>query len=277
MSSLLLGKSHEMKYDEICEIPLVQATSTYTPVSHCKFIDAVIDSVTDSGMHPMGLRCGVQDTTVKGDLIPGGKMFGLLDIDNGMNPQGDDLKLSVGFRNSYDKSMSAGIVIGSSVMVCDNMMLTGELFAARRHTLNVWNDIIPMIMAVLSVATRQHEIDQQMRVGFKEIGIGESEGLDMLGKMAAHGFLSYAGGGGSAFATAIKEWQEPSYSEFEDRNIWSLYNACTYGTKKSTISNIVMDNAKATMFFRNTVMPELTVQSKSLSEEIQETRLQFAV
>jgi hypothetical protein len=38
-----------------------------------------------------------------------------------------EAQLAIGFRNSHDKSMAVRIAVGASVMVCDNMLITGDI------------------------------------------------------------------------------------------------------------------------------------------------------
>jgi len=50
------------------------------------------------------------------------------------NESAADFALVVGLRNSHDKSFPAGLVIGASVLVCDNLSFSGEVRLARKHT-----------------------------------------------------------------------------------------------------------------------------------------------
>ena len=49
----------------------------------------------------------------------------------------------VGVRNSHDKSFPAGLVIGASIFVCDNLSFSGEVKLARKHTVHVESVICP--------------------------------------------------------------------------------------------------------------------------------------
>lgn len=50
-------------------------------------------------------------------------------------------QISLGFRNSIDKSISVGLCAGTYVTVCSNMMFSGEWMVFRKHTKNVLEDL----------------------------------------------------------------------------------------------------------------------------------------
>jgi hypothetical protein len=273
MSVLCLHSgAHLVPREELFKVPVPNATKSYCPVEHFKLIDSIEQSATSNGHIVESVEVGIQDAKRGEEFIPGAKMFGIMRLKSEGDTGGDNLRLDIGIRNSYDKSIAVGIAAGASVFVCDNMMITGEVQAVRKHTPNVWQDVFPMINAVMAMANKQHELDQQMRDTFKGIGMGTQAGLDVLGCMAAHGHLSYAGGGSSMFALAIREWLTPSFEEFHGRDVWSLYNATTFGTKKSTLSNAMLDNAKATLFFRDRYAYDITESAQELNEDLNELR-----
>lgn len=277
MSTLCLHSGAEIAQREaLIEIPVPSATRSYCPVEHFKLLDLIEKAVGTQNHVIDNLEIGIQSVKRGEDTIPGAKMFAIMRLKTD-GPSGDDnLRLDIGIRNSYDKSVAVGIVAGASVFVCDNMMITGEIQAVRKHTPNVWQDILPMVTAVLMMANKQHELDQQMRSMFMDNDITTGDGMDLLGSMAAHGYISYAGGNSSMFAIALREWQEPTFEDFHPRNIWSLYNACTFGTKKSTMSNAMLDNAKVTCFFRDQFAPYVTTEAEVINTELLELREELA-
>lgn len=277
MSVLSLHSGAELaQREELIEIPVPNATKTYCPVEHFKLLDLIEQAANDQGHEIEKLDIGIQSATRDKITIPGAKMFSIMRLKTSDEQlSGDDLRLDIGIRNSYDKTVAVGIVAGASVFVCDNMMITGEIQAVRKHTPNVWQDILPMVTAVLAMANKQHELDNLMKEIFKTISIETGAGLDLLGKMAAHGFISIAGGNSSMFALAIREWTTPTFEEFHGRNIWSLYNACTFGTKKSTMNNAMVDNAKVTCYFRDEFAQDVKHKADFLNEELTEIREQL--
>ena len=117
--------------DDLRNIPLPEETPTYKPVSH-------YDLATNlAKVSATLLRDYSLEKSNYGLARDGAQLFGVHTYRNGS----DSMGLSIGFRNSYDKSMSVGIAIGASVFVCDNLALTGEISISRKHSANVWQDL----------------------------------------------------------------------------------------------------------------------------------------
>lgn len=276
MEGMLLHKgAFDVQKEELCDFELPQATRSYGVVPHAALVEN-IEMVLDKHNLPIvSSRFAVQHVTREKKEIKGARMFGLITTDIADGEGGDSISLSFGFRNSYDKSMSVGMAAGGKVFVCDNLMITGEVQVLRKHTVNVRRDINPMIEAITIMSRKQHELDVEMKERMKCLEISKEPGMDLLGAMAAHGFLSYAGGSGSMFALALEEWDNPSHEEFSDRNIWSLYNACTAANRKNSVANVMVENAKVTSFIRDMFLHDLTERAKGISNDMVKIRANF--
>jgi len=60
-------------------------------------------------------------------------MFGVITFRKINSTSEENIKVAIGIRNSYDKSMSSGLVVGSTVIVCDNLMFVGDIKVMREH------------------------------------------------------------------------------------------------------------------------------------------------
>ena len=61
------------------------------------------------------------------------RFFGIINLDT---PLATGVGLSVGVRNSVDRSFPIGMACGSHCFVCDNMAFRAELLVRRKHTIN---------------------------------------------------------------------------------------------------------------------------------------------
>ena len=59
------------------------------------------------------------------------RFFGVLDIEA---PLAEGVTLSVGVRNSNDKSFPIGFCEGNRTFVCDNVAFSSEVVITKRHT-----------------------------------------------------------------------------------------------------------------------------------------------
>jgi len=204
--------------DDLREIPMPEETRSYKPVSH---YDLAKNLAEVSGTL---LRDYELERSQYGLARDGAQLFGVHTYRNGS----DSMGLSIGFRNSYDKSMSVGIAIGASVFVCDNLALTGEIAIARKHTSNVWNDLEEL--TITTIYRSQHNFtriveDAQVMQGQH---LTDNDAYRLLGLLYGQGVITPR-----QIPVVKKEWLTPSHEEFEDRNVWNFYQAVTEALKSA--------------------------------------------
>jgi hypothetical protein len=161
----------------------------------------------------------------------GAQMFGVHTYKNGIS---GSMGLSVGFRNSYDKSMSVGIAIGASVFVCDNLALTGDIAIMRKHTQNVWNDLEELI--ITTIYRSQHNFTKIVEDAevMKGKYLGNDDAFRLLGLLYGNDVISPR-----QIPVIKKEWLNPSHDDFSSRSVWSFYNACTEALKTAPPNKIM--------------------------------------
>jgi len=215
--------------DDLRNVPLPAETESYTPVSH---YDLAVN------LAEIGRELLKDYTFCKaqyGLARHGNQLFGVHMYQNGSAEMG----LSVGFRNSYDKSMSVGICIGASVFVCDNLAFTGEITVMRKHTVNVWSDLEEMM--ITTVYKSQHNflriVEDARRM--KTVAISNEQAFALMGRLFGHNVMTPR-----LLPVFRREWLKPQYPDFEPRNLWSLYNAGTEALKGCPPNRILEKHLK---------------------------------
>jgi hypothetical protein len=220
MSKVLLhcgGQSATRK--DIETIPVPEQTDTYMPVPHNKLIDTV-GGIGFKVLQPHGYRMVGESFGLSRN---GKQFFGVLTYKNG----NDGLGLSVGFRNSYDKSMTIGICSGAKVFVCDNLAFHGNVTVLRKHTANVWTMLEEQTIGVLFKSLDNYEAICIDMAGMKETVITDDTAFRTLGLLYGHKTLSLR-----QLEQARKEWVKPSFEDFAmKKDMWRLYNAGTFALK----------------------------------------------
>ena len=223
--TLLLHKGAEpATIEQLAMIPLPQETRSYKPVAHHELAN-MLSSMAGNLLPEFTLS-----STQFGLASDGAKMFGVHTFKNGDSALG----LSIGFRNSYDRSLSVGIAVGAQVFVCDNLMLTGDLTVLRKHTSNVHADIDGLALSAIyrsRSAFNQIKADAEV---MKQIPMSDDEAYRMLGLIYGRGIINPR-----MIPVVKKEWLEPSHDAFEERNLWSFYNAVTESLKSSPPQSIM--------------------------------------
>ena len=210
--------------EELAAIPLPKETRSYKPVSHQAL--AIMLSTIASDLLPEFELVNMQFGLAR----DGAQMFGIHTFKNGSSAMG----LSIGFRNSYDKSLSVGLAVGSTVFVCDNLCLSGEVNVLKKHTLNVVASIESLALsAIYKSRSAFNQIQEDAEV-MKGIPLSDDDAYRTIGLLYGNGILTPR-----QIPVVKNEWLKPSHDDFEGRNVWSFYNACTESLKSSPPQSIM--------------------------------------
>lgn len=107
---------------ELRAIEAPERTKTWNPVSHGAVLDQVNSVLHDFGITTISLRADVNKT--------GTNSFVTHQLDTGSD---DVRKLELGWRNSIDKKFSLGFTAGNTVIVCSNLVFSGQWMEFRKH------------------------------------------------------------------------------------------------------------------------------------------------
>jgi hypothetical protein len=222
--STLSGKNR-VSFKDLQNVPPPQKTKSYVPVLHSELARLVKDIGSDV-LH--GFTFHKEQYVLARD---GNQMFAIHSYQN----SSDEMGLSIGFRNSYDKSLSVGIALGASVFVCDNLVFSGEVTTFRKHTSNVQMDLRKMI---LDVVFSQKENYNKLSLDAKHmqsLDVTDDTAFRLMGLLFGRGILTPR-----QLPVVKREWLEPTHEAFTDRNLWSFYNAATEALK-STPPAMIME------------------------------------
>jgi len=233
MSSILLGNSDTVTRAMVEAVPLPERTRSYNPVAYGDAIDFLHETIADKLALPI-----ISETyglNKKGD-----QLFALATLDTGEGESG----LSIGLRQSYNKSLALGVAVGSRVFVCDNLCFSGDAFmVVRKNTTNVWDDFKALVAAQVAGALGHHSNMQADVAKLKATACNMRRGYSFLGVMQGEGLLTP-----TQATVAFGDWTTPRHEEFADRNMWGLYNAITEGLKKGAPARTINRHAGAHSF-----------------------------
>jgi hypothetical protein len=192
---------------DVASVPVPEETDSYVPVPFSRFIEEVEFHVP---------RFGLTITEERFALARDGEqMFGVLTCTNGVAHS--DYALAIGLRNSYDRSLSVGLIAGSHVMCCDNLGFSGEVGMQRKHTANVFRDLPDLIYRMLSgVSSLQSRIHAE---------IAEMKECELHVKSTDHFMVEAVRQNAlpaSQLPKVIDAWEKPRHEELAPRTAWSL-------------------------------------------------------
>ena len=203
----------KISLEELQQIPTPPATETFSPLSHGDFVK-LIESVSDKVLRPQGYQIGDLQLTVAKE---GQQLFGAMTFDKDR----DDLKLSLSFRQSMDKSMAAAIAIGGRVTICYNMMIIGKEVVFRKHTGDVTKALKDKIVLTLFDVDDAYTGLQEDQARMVNVPMADDPAFGAFGVAYAHGILT-----STQLSRAVQEWKEPTF-DHGAKSAWSWYNTIT--------------------------------------------------
>ncbi len=197
---------------DLAAVPVPEPTESYHPVPYGRFIEEV-----EIHVPRFGLKIQSEQFALARE---GTQMFGALTCTNGHGAA--DYVLAIGLRNSYDRSLSVGLVAGTRTFICDNLAFSGEVKMNRKHTVHVFRDLPDLIYRMLSqVSSMRTRIDGEIAaMKVRELPPTHAHHL-MVEAIRANVLPA------SRLPKVIEAWDEPRHEEFAPRTAWSLFNAFT--------------------------------------------------
>lgn len=189
------------------------ATRSFKPIPHGKLY-----SLVEQELESMGLTI-VQDVHALAheDM----RYFGMMEVKS--KDASRDYSTVIGLRNSNDKAYPAGLVVGSGVLVCDNLSFLGEIQVARRHTRHILRDLPTLVAGAVAKVSRVEAFQDERISRYREHELVDAEVNNMLIESLDRGIISSA-----KIGQVLGEWREPRHPEFaEGKTAWRLMNAYT--------------------------------------------------
>jgi len=134
---------------------------------------------------------------------------------------GDEVGLRLTLQNSFDRSLRVSFALGMLRLVCTNGMTTleNEQSMTKKHSSNVETGFLSEALQK-AIGGWDNAIDKMESLSHK--AIEHDQGLTILGNLVRMGALS-----DRMSAEIAKVWNDPTYEEDKDRNLYNLYNATT--------------------------------------------------
>ena len=214
--STLLASTEKLTRQQLTLVATPPGTATHRPVPHAELVQALVETL---GFRHIAV---VQDEyAVSKD---GMKMFGVLDLDTGMN----GCRFSIGIRNSHDKTMRLAMTVGYRVFVCENMAFSGDFEPVlAKHSKN-----FSLVNALsIGVDQMQRNFDGMRR---QVDTWRESQVADVTAKLIIYrAFIQSDLEVPKHLALPVHDlYFNPTHEEFQPRTMWSLSNAFTSAFKE---------------------------------------------
>tara|TARA_Y100000310_G_scaffold56232_1_gene51591 strand:+ start:27227 stop:28024 length:798 start_codon:yes stop_codon:yes gene_type:complete len=240
-------------------VSLPNRTRTYTPVPHGEVVDIVETEAQNMGL------------TVKNPVFglarKGQQLFGAFEV-VGQDHLGGEVQLMLGFRNSYDKSLSLGVCFGAKVFVCSNLCFSGYAgeegvagSISQKHTTFVYEKVMDKLHAGLSQFGIFRDAQEKFFGRLGEAKLDDDKAYATIVRAAQADAIRNAD-----ILDVAKVWNyqehrpeteetpDDWHTEFQPRNAWSLFNCFTEAQKidqrKNSFYHASNRSLRLTKFFQ---------------------------
>jgi hypothetical protein len=198
-------------------VPTPKPTETWQPIPHEQFVQQVERELPRYGLDVVNAAYALTHD--------GGRFFGLLQVTrNGLeNP---DYSLVVGLRNSHDKTLTAGLVAGSQVFVCDNLAFSGEVSVSRKHTSLITMDLPGLIGNAIGRLLGLFQVQDERVRRYQATVLSDADAHDLTIRALDKRVIC-----ASKIPEVLREWRSPSHDAFRPRTAWSWFNSVTENLK----------------------------------------------
>jgi len=202
----------EVPRKALAAVPTPAPTETWRPIPHEEYVRQV-----EWELPRYGLDIVHEAHALTHD---GTRYFGLVQVQNGCNSP--DYSWVLGLRNSHANTLTARIVAGAQVFVCDNLAFSGEESVSRKHTAYILEDLPGLVGNALGRLLLMFRSQDQRVERYRATRLNDADAHDLTIKALDSGVVC-----ASKIPELLKEWREPRYREFEPRTVWSYFNATT--------------------------------------------------
>ena len=229
-------------FNTLGQVPVPAHTRSYRPVPYQDAVEVVRNTIANR----LPNREVLSEEFALGRK--GQHLFGLWTLDT----DAEDNNLSIGMRQSYDKSLSLGLVSGGQVTVCSNLMFDSDTVRlVRKNTTNVWDDFSDLVERAVIRSESAYQRMQGELEAMKALDCPTIRGAELMGVALYNNVLRP-----QQATVAMRAWKDAPHAEFEPRTMWSLYNAFTEALKKGQPADMMTRYIGAHDFFRELITEE---------------------
>lgn len=195
------------------------AGNRWMGVAHRDFAEEIVKDLGRRGVDVVSDRWA----TMSANQV----LIGALDV---IPPGIDEIpgqKFSIGVTHANDMSRSMRVTVGTTVLVCDNGVMTGEYVLRRKHTTGM--SLPYEINRAMNRAVEQFRNTRVIVEGLRSRRMGPLEIDHSFMEVGRKGILSW-----SQVGKAVREYlhpEHPEFSEFQGR-AWGVYQAVNHIVKE---------------------------------------------
>lgn len=215
--SLLFNSKNETLMDlaglQLVETPPAKG-SKHHPYSFADFANTLVDILPAVDLKPIDSQFAVSND--------GMKFFGTVEVETPMN----DISWQIGVRGSHDQSIARGLVAGERVMVCSNLMFSGEIQMKTKQTTKIEDRVEGMLIDAVLQMPGFFAVEEEMLERLRNERVSQIQADAAFVEIFRKGGLT-----GNQLTEAIRQWENPTFDHGEHDSIWHIEQCATQALK----------------------------------------------
>jgi hypothetical protein len=208
--------AREICFEELRDVAPPLPQGRWYPIAHARVVHLARHMLKDAGYEIKREKLGISQDNHR--------FFGVLDL---ATPIADGITLSVGLRNSTDKTFPIGFAAGTRVFCCDNLAFKAELIVKKRHTLNGESNFTDGITNAVGTLSSFREMEAIRVQKFLNTELSADQADAIILRALERNMI-----GIRDLGRVIRHWRNPEHEQFVPRTAWSLLNAFTSALKE---------------------------------------------
>lgn len=208
-----------------------KATATYAPIEHGVIHEKIIECIGKNNF-------SLVDTFAKGKNADSCIVNYTLADKERKYDLSNEMGIRIGWKNSYNKTVSFGFAIGSEVFICTNGMVRGEYTIKKQHRQrDLQNYVTDLIEEYFGNIRETHNENVELAKHLMGKEVSENEAREIIGQL----FIDNKILNTKQLRVMSNElYHSTKFHNFNDRETitaWDLYNHGTTALKSSAVVN----------------------------------------
>ena len=198
--------------------PLPQETNTYKPISHEQLIDLTLTGIEKSGFK---LETELYSSAQEGNIANGRYTIS--------NVADNEMKLQIGWQNSYNKQLTLKFALGTQIIICQNGMVSGDFGAFKKKHVGEIQTFTPQaITDYIKSAEEAFKRIQVEREAMKQVEVDKRVISELIGRLYIEEELIQS----TQLNIIQRELKKPTHNYGAEGSLWELYQFTTFSMKE---------------------------------------------
>ena len=198
--------------------PLPEQTNTYKPISHEQLIDLTLTGIEKSGFK---LETELYSSANQGNIANGRYIIS--------NVADNEMKLQIGWQNSYNKQLTLKFALGTQIIICKNGMVSGDFGAFKKKHVGEIQTFAPQaITEYIKSAGEAFKRIQVEREAMKQIEVDKRIISELIGRLYIEEELIQS----TQLNIIQRELKKPTHNYGAEGSLWELYQFTTFSMKE---------------------------------------------